>query len=204
MRLIFVPGWGFGPDFFAPLMAELPEHDCVALGAQETVDKPVVAVGHSLGFLWLLKQRPFAVQALISLNGFTRFAQGEDWPDGVPARVLQRMQAGFSRAPEEVWSDFQTRCGLPPEAHAPLGDTAHMQEGLGWLAEWDGRTLLPDVPVLALAGARDEIVPPALSAASFGASLRWHPQGTHALPVQDPAWCVREVRDFLQCLNTRT
>ncbi|WP_222852619.1 alpha/beta fold hydrolase, partial [Bordetella pertussis] len=55
------------------------------------------------------------------------------------------------------------------------------------------------LPLLALAGTADPIVPPALTRAQFGAcaGLHWRDGGGHLLPASDPDWCAGRIRAFL-------
>ena len=59
-----------------------------------------------------------------------------------------------------------------------------------------GLAALP-MPALALAGAEDPVVPPAMTGAALpGVALRWHARGGHLLPRSDPQWCAGHIRDF--------
>ncbi|HEB79980.1 MAG TPA: alpha/beta fold hydrolase [Rhodospirillales bacterium] len=192
--LVLVHGWGFDESFWAPLMAALPEARCktVALGSRQVVVSgpgPVIAVGHSLGFLWLLHEQPFAWSALVAINGFTRFI------DGVAPRTLQRMIIGLERAPEKTVADFMALCGA--EAPERL-DVERLRQGLQWLMDWDAREALEaeTAPVAALAGRSDPIVPAAASEAAFKSRLHWR-DGGHLLPLTDPDWCAERIRECL-------
>lgn len=201
--LLLVHGWGFGASFWSPLRAALPEVEAVTwdLGFRGAPAKPappagrpVVAVGHSFGLLWLLRRRPLPWQALVSINGFPRFTRSDDFPAGVAPRLLQRMIDRLAEAPQQVYSEFMHRCGEP--APDPEGlDVKALGDGLRALAEWDGRPATVD---LVLAGRDDPIAPPALTEAAFGASaVEWH-VGGHLLPRQDPAWCAGHLRRLME------
>jgi pimeloyl-[acyl-carrier protein] methyl ester esterase len=213
--LVLVHGWGFDAEVWEPFRR--------ALGglATETVDLgffgrplrpalkgrgPVVAVGHSLGFLWLLSQRPFPWRALVSVAGMPRFTRAGDFSEGVAPRLVARMAARFAVEPAATLEDFRARCGCADGAPAEGMDVGRLGEGLRWLAEWDARPALADeaAPVLALAAEDDAIVPPALSEAVFGGRsgtvLHRTGKGGHALPVTRPEWCAAHVRAFVEDL----
>ena len=61
----------------------------------------------------------------------------------------------------------------------------------------DCRAALHDlpVPVLAISGCRDEIVPPVLSRACFE-ELHWVEDGGHLLPLTHPDLCVQLMLGF--------
>ncbi|MBF0130580.1 MAG: alpha/beta hydrolase [Alphaproteobacteria bacterium] len=206
--LMLVHGWGFDASVWTGLAARMPERSFLSLdlgflGAPArpapTGESPVVAIGHSTGLLWLLHERPFVWDALISINGFPRFVSGDGYAPAVEPRVLDRMLSRFDRDPHAVTADFLHRCGhaAPP---AVLNVPA-LREGLEWLRRWDARDSLARErsPLLALAGEADPIVPPPMTRAAFEGRgrVRWSGTGGHLLPLSDPDWCAREIRAFL-------
>jgi len=220
VQCLFVHGWGYDRDFWVPLAACLAarmpgEQHFVDLGFRGRPQTPRldpaqarIAIGHSLGFPWLLREE-IACQALIAINGFSRFTAADHWP-GVPPRPLARMRRQFARQPRAVWADFRARCGDVADDGDTDFDLARMAQGLDWLAEWDLRDArLPGsspVPTLALAGEADQIVPPALSRASFarpGCRLHWRAGGDHLLPRSAPHWCAQRIAGHIAAhLNT--
>lgn len=214
-RLVFVHGWGFDSGVWGPIRDSLSdiESETVDLGffgtpaaVTENRERPVIAVGHSLGFLWLLHERPFAWRALVSIGGMPRFAKAGDYGHGVGPRVIDAMIARFNAAPAETLAEFLRRSGC---ADAPISgriDRARLTEGLRWLKEWDEReTLAADrAPVLALHAADDAIVPTELSKDAFAARpdtrVASRPDGGHALPLSEPRWCAAQIREFVECV----
>lgn len=206
--LLLVHGWGFDAAFWKPLQAALPDLDSVAwdLGFRGPpvtpalpADRPIIAVGHSLGFLWLLQERPCRWDKLVAINGFPRFTKTEDFPAGVPSRLLDRMIGKLAGAPAAVTQDFLTRCGLDPAAY-PMDEATLNAERLGWglngLAQWDQRqNCRPD---LVLAGRDDPIVSAAMTEAAFASpSVEWQ-DGGHLLPLTAPDWCAARLRGLLE------
>ncbi|MDR3437245.1 alpha/beta hydrolase [Telmatospirillum sp.] len=204
--LLLVHGWGFDASFWQPMRSALAGVETVAwdLGFRRTpsrpplpAGRPVIAVGHSFGLLWLLMEQPVVWRALVSINGFSRFAAGDDFPAGVAPRVVDRMISRFGEKPLSVYTDFMTRCGVedvdPSDLDLPL-----LADGLKGLRHWDGRSRMAGLgPVtLALAGRSDPIVPPALCEDSFAkAEFAWH-DGGHLLPWRAPDWCAEQLRRF--------
>jgi len=201
MHLIFLHGWGFDRHFWDPLMARLEDFDRVAwdLGFTGAPDMPpppagAIAVGHSLGVLWLLRNRPFAWRKLVAINGFTRFAAGDDFPEGVPLKQIERLSAELKQAPLACVSAFRKRCGDPGPAPERI-EEAHLQAGLDHLRSWDQRG---DEVDLALCGAADRVVPAQMSRACFRPERTlWHEDG-HLLPLTDPDWCAARLLHFLE------
>lgn len=208
--LVLVHGWGFDATFWEPLAAQLPDFATVTvdLGFTGRPDSPEiptdgrrVAVGHSLGLLWLLKARPFTWDALVSVNGFPRFVEGDGFGPAQAPRVIERMIRRLGQDPDRVATDFLALCGAPP----PQGrlDTAALEQGLKWLLEWDARAALdrdPE-PALILAARNDPVVPLAMTEAAFpdrpGHTIAWHDDGGHLLPLTDPRWCAERITEFL-------
>jgi pimeloyl-[acyl-carrier protein] methyl ester esterase len=170
-------GWAFDARALSPLAQalkqRLPNADVVNVdlgftGApqflpQLSEDAEWVAVGHSYGFAWLLRQA-LPWRAAISLNGFTRFCRRPGRPQGTPTRVIDAMLARLRDDPEGVVREFRLRCGTAAAFAAGL-DVPALIEHLSCLRDLD--LALPSCPLLALATDEDLIVPRDLSQACF-------------------------------------
>jgi len=199
--LVLVHGWGYDISFWQPLIEAMPDGECVAwdLGYYGTPALPApgrdaIAVGHSYGVMWLLRHRPFAWRGLVSINGFTRFAQAPDLAQGVPLAQIDRLTASLKEDARGCLTGFRQRCGdvIPPPG---TPDAKKLLDSLDHLRHWDER---PAVPGLALCGEADKVVPAPLSRALFPDEItRWH-AGGHLLPRQDPEWCAGEIRTWLK------
>lgn len=206
--LLFVHGWAFDASLWAPLRAELdgwPQavFDAGYFGAKQDADVagPTIAIGHSLGVLRLLRRLPPGCLGLVAINGFPRFAAAPGFDEGVPARMLDRMIKRLSADPAAVLRDFRQRCG----AASPFGEPRTEALGLDLQALRDddlrpALAALP-VPLLALAGEEDPIVPAPMTRALFAdrpaGELCWRERGGHLLPVSDAPWCAARIRAFL-------
>ncbi|WP_243367883.1 alpha/beta fold hydrolase [Fundidesulfovibrio soli] len=210
-RLLLTHGWGFGPAFWSPLLEALGGVDAHRLDMgffgpprlelPPGPSGPWLAVGHSLGALWLLRealpQLEGRLTGFVSLGGFPLF----DVPPG-PTRAMRR---GLGRDAALVLGNFYTACGLPEALHPDVSsaDPERLAEGLDALLRWDERERLAglDVPLLALAAEDDAIAPPELSRASFPADrLVMLPDGGHAFPFSRPGICARHLRAFMETL----
>ena len=213
-QLVLVHGWGFDGDVWSPLRELLGDmatrvHDLGFFGrpaaALPEPGAPVVAVGHSLGFMWLLHRHPFAWDALVSVCGMPRFTAAADYPHGVTPRLLERMAARMKREPRATVDDFRRRCGVGA-ARGEL-DESRLGEGLDWLRQWDLRGALAaeTVPLLALGGEADEIVPWTLTEEIYGrrpqTALHVAAGGDHGLPQTQAQWCAERLRAFLGDLS---
>ncbi|MBF0249983.1 MAG: alpha/beta hydrolase [Alphaproteobacteria bacterium] len=195
-----VQGWALGTGFWDPMRKRLP-YDSVTVDlscpdlAVLPADRPVVAVGHSTGVLWLLADRPFPWAGVVSINGFSRFYQGGGFPNGVPARVIGRMRQGLRLNALRVVYDFLARCGV--KDGTTDWPTARLDWGLELLMSLDvrGRDF---GPMLALAGRDDPIAPLALVRDCFSEIQVM--DGGHLLPQTDPAGCASRIRDFVEGL----
>ncbi len=207
--LLFVHGWAFDAAFWGPLAAALDDWPQATFdagyfgpGREPRPDGPVVAIGHSLGVLRLLREAAPARIGLVSINGFARFAAAPDFAAGVPTRMLDRMLNRLATQPDAVLRDFRQRCGDAAAFGAPR--LAPLTRDLQALRDEDQRVALASlaVPLLTLAGGQDPIVPAPLTQATFGdaAGLRWRDTGGHLLPATDTDWCARQIRDFLATL----
>ena len=213
------PGYFRWRSLSPPDAAFLPEElSAVGGSAQEPAAGGLrLAVGHSLGGLEWLRQAAEQEgggtrwDGLVLVNGFVRFSAATDWPEGVPARVVERMHRRVCASEAEaqaVLASFRQRCGGNPAASLP-GEPqwTRLAAGLETLRHGDGRIAAHQWPgpVWLLASRDDVIVPPALtcaSAAAFpAATVLWREHGGHVLPLSAPAFCVAALRQILDSLN---
>jgi len=216
-RLVYVHGWAFDPGVWQGLRAALDDIESATVdlgffgppsGPAAPPDRPVIAVGHSLGVLWLLKTRPFPWAGLISINGFPRFVEGGDYEPAVPHRVLDRMIRRFQADPAGITEEFRNRCG----AFGPLPDgpmPEPLMHGLTWLRDWDARDTASagDAPILALSGGEDPVLPAGMDEHCFRAFPTARVErldgAGHLLPVSHPDWCEQRIRAFLAGIAPR-
>ena len=197
--ILLVHGWGFDASLWDGVRAELPvEAQAIDLGffggATAIPDHVEVAVGHSLGALWLLTERPDLGDRLVLVNGFPRFTAAPNFPAGVPPRMVERMARRLAEAPAEVVDAFRARCEAGPAPGTP--DRDRLAWGLELLRSGDGRTALPGRPLSIIAGAADPIVPSAMTTASFGAGVHWL-DGGHLLPLTHPQAVAAAIAEAL-------
>ncbi|MCW4590060.1 alpha/beta hydrolase [Gluconacetobacter entanii] len=208
MPLLFVHGWGFGPEIWAPIRRAASQRECLTLDFgyfsasphMALPERPFMAVGHSLGALWLLSEMPEQCRGMVLLNGFARFAASEDFPQGVPARLLTRMMRRLESAPDATVRDFRHQAGTDmPAPGAPQPERLH--EGLQMLLRLDARPLArsTDCPIYCVAGTGDAIAPPALTQASFppGTTIDWQ-TGGHLLPLTHPDACLNVIDRMME------
>ena len=202
MILRFHHGWGFAANFWDEVVRLLPEwrterDDRGYFGQAKTLesDEPHLAVAHSFGAMRVLLGGPARCLGLVAINGFDRFAARSGEP-GIAPRVLDRMIARFDDAPDAVCGDFRRRCG----SAAPFGPVAPapLREDLVALRDLDLTNARPGYPILALQGAQDAILPPAMRDNAFAAAphvMRMtHPTGGHLLPLTEPVHCAAAIR----------
>ena len=206
MHVVLVHGWGFHAGTWAEVKKHLPGVKITLIDLGFVTGEPpspadwpedAIAIGHSLGVLWLLKEGMGRFKGLVSIQGFDRFC-----PHVPPSRVAA-LKRGLARDPYGTMQAFWRSCGTldfaPPEAL----NVARLDEGLDWLMHWDARGAKADLqcPVLALAARDDAIVPPAMTEAVWqGENVLWSPDGGHVLPMRHPAWCARNVLEFAHSL----
>jgi pimeloyl-[acyl-carrier protein] methyl ester esterase len=159
-----------------------------------------IAVGHSLGLLWLLHRagegNPF--RALVSIQGFDRFCPP------IPSSRVAAMRRGLRRDAYQTVEAFWRGCGAEPFAPPQALNAARLDEGLGWLLDWDETEVKSRLacPILALAARDDAVVPQAMSEAIWRSdTILWSATGGHVLPLKHPEWCANHVLDFAHALQ---
>lgn len=206
MHFVLVHGWGFHAGIWADLLRHLDgagvtliDLGFVSGGPKGETDWPkdAIAVGHSLGLLWLLKQGGNRFRALISIQGFDCFCCHI-----APSRV-EALKRGLEREPGRTLQTLWRSCGAAGFALPEALNVPGLREGLDWLMHWDAREAKDKLacPVLALASRDDPIVPPAMSEAIWQErGLVWSQDGGHVLPLSHPRWCARHVLEFARAL----
>jgi pimeloyl-[acyl-carrier protein] methyl ester esterase len=205
MRLVLVHGWGFHGGIFADFIGHLEGAEVtlvdlgfVAGGPKGASEWPedAIAVGHSLGLLWLLERGRSRYRALVSIQGFDCFSCHV-----APSR-LAALKRGLEREPAGTLQAFWRSCGASGFALPEALNVAKLDEGLDWLMTWDATKARKELacPVLALASRDDVIVPPSMSEAIWGENIIWSPDGGHVLPLKHPRWCARHVLEFAHTL----
>ena len=116
--LLCVHGWGFGPGFWDSLLERMPDLEAqrVDMGFYgqarlPQVSRPLV-IAHSMGLAWALANIPRPWSGLLAINAFARFTRAQHFIEGVPPRMIERMQSRFAAEPQAVTADFLNRCGI--------------------------------------------------------------------------------------------
>jgi pimeloyl-[acyl-carrier protein] methyl ester esterase len=214
--LVFLHGWGFGPEIWGLWASAFPKRPVALLGAgyfgprrMSLPDNPDgwIGVGHSLGFARLLAME-VQWRGLIGLGGFLRFCSSPGRDAGTPAEMLDAMRARLDLDAADVLRRFLRRCGF--KASQPPRPTA---EGLVRLRQ--DLTLLRDLdlcaspqlpaflpPILLLHAADDRIAPLALAQEAHvllpGSQLHVFESGAHALPDTRAEDCRSKIQEFLR------
>lgn len=211
MRAHFVHGWAFGRAFWEQLAACMPyleasfaDRGYFGGSGDEPPQVSSVWITHSLGTILKILKIPTECRCLIAINGFDRFAGGED-PTAVPKRVLDRMLLRLEQDAPAVVAEFRRMCGTDDAFQS--ADLPALRRDLLALRDLDCRVEAArlTIPVLSLQGARDPILPADLrDRALHGVPHvrhRLHPTAGHLLPLEDPAWCARQIALFLEEIN---
>lgn len=202
MDIVFVHGWGFGPDIWHPLSKELKgHHHFINLEfirdqrpSDRIPDNPVI-IGHSLGFLWALKHIAHPT-ALISIAGF------ENFTDHQPVAALRAMQRRLAKAPAGLMADFWQMCDSPLTYDSTKLDTQNLAKGLEWLQNWNAALQKFHCPKLLLAATNDQIISKNLSESAYN-DVHWSKAGGHMLPLTKTTWCAEMIEGFLYATDTQ-
>jgi pimeloyl-[acyl-carrier protein] methyl ester esterase len=210
---VLLHGWGFDAGFWDDVGALLPEDDVLALDCgyfnarhmpDLPADRPLIAVGHSLGSMLLLGRTDVVWAGFVAINGFTRFSFADDYP-GVRRRVIEQMLKRFQDDPATVLAEFRARCGAEEPPPADL-QADSLRSGLRVLCDSDyrGQAAALECPALLLAGGADPIVTAEMTDAS-AACFRYAteerlPDGGHLLPRTAPVWCAGRLTAFAERL----
>ena len=206
MHFVLVHGWGFHAGIWADVIGHLQGAEItlvdlgfVSGGPKGETDWPsgAIAVGHSLGLLWLLQHGGGRFRGLVSVQGFDCFCCH------IPPSRVAALKRGLEREPHGTLQAFWRSCGAAGFALPDALNVARLDEGLDWLMHWDARKAKDELacPVLALAARDDAIVPASMSEAIWqDVDIKWSQDGGHVLPLRHPRWCARHVLEFADTL----
>lgn len=217
MRILLVHGWGFGPwmwlrmnERLQLLMEDQPLELVTAnLGFRGAEVMPSgsfdLALGHSLGLLWLLESNRVQFDRLVSVNGFTRFCGGPDFPWGWSPKVVQRMRKRLGPDVDGVMHDFRAKCAIPaatvPADDSQSFDVERLDWGLEALIKGDGREQWSRFcgPRRAIAATQDAIVSVEHTRECFpDGDIQWLKTDCHCLPLKFPEICAALVRELIE------
>lgn len=152
-----------------------------------------------------------AVLVNTSLRGLSPF-----WQRLRPTRYAGLLRRALGRASAEDWERHLLTITSPLHARSPQADatvaawvalrqtqpvsTANALRQLAAALRYRPPRQAPAVPLLLLSGAGDRLVNPACSTAlarAWQQPLRTHPRAGHDLPLEDPDWVIRQVRETL-------
>jgi pimeloyl-[acyl-carrier protein] methyl ester esterase len=212
--LWFVHGWGFDAGVFDALADQLQptlqlRFDAGYAGSAllQPPTEPFIAVAHSFGMMRVLRNLAPHCLGIVCLNGFARFSAAPDFAAGTPLRLIDRMLQRLRQDPMSVVNTFRARCGAAPYPATTALDVDALFADLSALRDDDARAALAacPVPMVAVAADDDPIVPPAMTAMTFGNRSSTPPvtlsKGGHLLPVTHPAECADAVRQLIQVLQ---
>lgn len=210
VELVFVHGWGFGPTVWDGVRNHFTDFQtsCLDLGFfgepnTEIKGQNIVFVTHSMGLSWLLNNYNGPIKGLVSINGFTKFCRGANWPDAIAPIMLRRMIKQFEKDPETVWHDFMVKSGHDNPLYPKGANEERLLLGLRNLMDGDVREAFISCPCpkLVLASRQDLIVPESLSKSSFGSQLEWYDQANHLLPLSHASSISARIRSFVEKLS---
>jgi pimeloyl-[acyl-carrier protein] methyl ester esterase len=207
LTLLFAHGWALDRTLWDRVLDALGEdadgafvRDAGYYGRpnEPRVKGPFLGVGQSLGALELLAEPPPGLVGVVALDGFARFGKSADFPEGVAARVLERMKA---RLGQGGLAEFVERAG--GELPAGLPDSGSLIRGLDRLYTLDGRRC--PLPVWRLNADEDPIAPLTMVDASFeGLNVverRIRQSTDHLSPLASPHACAGLIRSALKVLR---
>jgi pimeloyl-[acyl-carrier protein] methyl ester esterase len=214
--LVFLHGWGFGPEIWQQLAKAFPYRPLAVFNSgyfgPQQMALPAnpdgwIGVGHSLGFARLLAM-DVPWRGLIGLGAFLRFCPCPGRDAGTPANVLSSMTARLDLDAADVLRRFLRRCGLKaPQPSLPNTEgLVRLRQDLTLLRDLDLCTSLPLLasppPVLLLHAADDRIAPLALAHEAHevlpGSQLHVFDSGAHALPLTRPDDCLGPIQELLR------
>ncbi|MDP2848085.1 MAG: alpha/beta hydrolase [Humidesulfovibrio sp.] len=209
--LLFLHGWGFGPDAWTEWTRAFPDRPIALLNAgyytPERMTVPPnpdgwVGIGHSLGFARLLAM-DVPWRGLIGLGAFLRFCSATGQDSGTPPETLDAMITRLDVDPADVLARFLRRSGVKGSrpSSSSTDDCELLRRDLLTLRHLNLSAPHGAPPIFLLHAADDRIAPLALAQEAHAklkdSLLHVFESGGHALPFTRTADCLALVREFL-------
>ncbi|MBS1953487.1 MAG: alpha/beta hydrolase [Cyanobacteria bacterium SZAS-4] len=170
-------------------------------------DSLKILIVHSLGLHLASKPLFEKADLLVVIGGFANFHDGTERESRLSQIAVRKMLQKLDREPVQVVQDFYINCGFPvdfgSEKSAQLKNLQLIKSDLELLhrstinANW---LSLPS-EILLLHGELDTIAPAyhalRLRELCRRGAVEVHNQGTHALPYDQPSWCVNQIQKCL-------
>ena len=188
-RVVFAHGWGFDKTLWVDTIKRFNFNDYHLLdfgytGNRDIVSicqtEPVIGIGHSLGFAWLLQNLENPI-CLISISGFDCFFKIYD------SRDIEKMRRNLIRNKEAQMRAFHKKAGLNFHMYSRF-DEQSLLEGLDNLSHWNYKQTLDnvDIPVFAISSEDDRIIPVNKAKEIFrDFNLQIVATGKHVIPINN-------------------
>ena len=188
-RVVFAHGWGFDKYFWADTIRELKIDHYYLLDFGYTGNKnipcidqslPLIGIGHSLGFAWLLKNLK-SPSCLISVSGFECFYKIHD------RQSIEKMRKNIKKNKIRQMRAFHKKAGLNVHMYSRV-DEQSLLEGLDNLSHWNYKQTLDnmDIPVFAISSEDDRIIPVNKAKEIFrDFNLQIVATGKHVIPINN-------------------
>lgn len=211
---IFCHGFGFDKSFWDNMRPYYADQSCRFLdfgyfGPEDvTLDIPlniphgteVIGVGHSVGFLKLLKL-DIKFDFLIGLNSFTNFLGSHLELRHVRGGELESLKRSLMKSPNSTLERFYLRCGA--QSFKRASPDIHLNKLVDDLELLKFDTTLPKhVKILILGSEDDMVVPKSIVQDSFfnqedDVSLKFLSSGSHALGLLNSQRVYEAIEVFL-------
>ena len=162
VKVVFAHGWGFDKSFWHKTIKKINIDRPILLdfgytGAPKDLSlknlNKVIGVGHSMGFMWLLKNLKNPI-SLISISGFDCFYSIYD------KEVIKNMRRNIRKNTGTQMKYFHRIAGAPYFSKN-FFDSVALDESLKNLGEWNlqEKLLKSQIPIFSLASSDDKIIP---------------------------------------------
>jgi len=188
-NIIFIPGFGFGPEIWEnqieyftnsghqAFAARLPREKTLAAMAknilkelaEDEIDGDIILVGWSLGGMVAMEMASQSdkISKLALVSTTPKFCQSDDWPHGVPSgmllglkrKIVANFNSGMNQFYDLIGSEFSRQDNLAG------WEQKHAIEALEILEESDLRPVIGKIscPTLIISSEEDQICMPSAS-----------------------------------------
>lgn len=166
-----------------------------------------ILIVHSLGLHLAPRSLFEKANLLVIISSFANFHNGTEKETRLSQIAVRRMMQKLDREPVQVVKDFYHNCGFPIdygiEKSAQLKNLPLLKSDLELLDRSSINSELLRLPgeILILHGEQDAIAPSyhamRLREVCMRGGVEVHKQATHALPYEQPSWCLEQIQKSL-------
>ncbi|MCU7805482.1 MAG: hypothetical protein KZQ96_20015 [Candidatus Thiodiazotropha sp. (ex Lucinoma borealis)] len=219
VRVLLAHGWCFDISIWDDVIPLLKTNTCEAVDFGYfcsphlpiiSGETPLIGVGHSLGYIWLLKQRIYQIDAIINISSVPCFTDSRCGYTVIHQPGVKKAYEQLSNSPALFVKWFWRKCGASREMLENIPNCIDKNALLSGLQDIAGcsvenATKQKNIPVKVI-GAKNDRVVNAMTMTRFFKNnplvdISINESGGHLLPLLQPKWCASKINEQIEIMS---